>query len=100
MVALDATITIIKYILKGSINHDNSHADALDHHVTDDSLAEDHEESAVLHFGTLYYTDLSSSMMALALKLLHFIHIWVLNGLSFTLIDAILFLNMRFASFC
>lgn len=42
-----------------------------------------------------YYVEFVTDTLNLTFKLLHFLHIWALNGISFTLIDAVLFLNMR-----
>eukprot|EP00164_Ancoracysta_twista_P000408 GFYU01000556.1.p1 GENE.GFYU01000556.1~~GFYU01000556.1.p1 ORF type:complete len:791 (-),score=102.07 GFYU01000556.1:196-2568(-) len=43
----------------------------------------------------LYYTELATDVLNLTLTLSHYVHIWSLHGISFTLIDAVLFLHMR-----
>ena len=79
-------------------NNYNASNDNSDSELDDGGITlNDQEESVVLHFSILYYAELLSTLLKLSLKLSHFIHIWTLNGLSFTLIDAILFLNMRSA---
>ncbi|KAG0219732.1 hypothetical protein BGX33_001049 [Mortierella sp. NVP41] len=42
-----------------------------------------------------YYTEFSTDTMILVTTLGHYLHIMYLHGISFTLIDAVLFLNMR-----
>lgn len=89
IVAIDTVFIIVKYITNGSIN---------DCEIDDENnTSENSEESVVLHFSILYYAELLATILNLSLKLSHFVHIWALNGLSLTLIDAILFLNMRSA---
>ncbi|KAG0225879.1 hypothetical protein BGW41_004477 [Actinomortierella wolfii] len=42
-----------------------------------------------------YYTEFITDTMILVTTLGHYVHIMYLHGISFTLIDAVLFLNMR-----
>ena len=95
LVAIESILIIAKYFINGQLgaSNDNSDSELDDGGIT----LNDQEESVVLHFSILYYAELLSTLLKLSLKLSHFIHIWTLNGLSFTLIDAILFLNMRSA---
>jgi hypothetical protein len=44
---------------------------------------------------SLYYVDFAVNLIVGMLSILHYFQIWVLNGVSFTIIDGILFLNMR-----
>ncbi|CAG8500020.1 11545_t:CDS:2 [Ambispora leptoticha] len=43
----------------------------------------------------LYYTEFVTDSLILVATLGHYLHIMILHGVSFTLIDAVLFLNMR-----
>ncbi|CAI2188753.1 3561_t:CDS:2, partial [Funneliformis geosporum] len=43
----------------------------------------------------LYYTEFVTDTLILVATLAHYLHIMLLHGISFTLIDAVLFLNMR-----
>uniref|UniRef100_A0A7R9W0Y7 RING-type domain-containing protein n=1 Tax=Chlamydomonas euryale TaxID=1486919 RepID=A0A7R9W0Y7_9CHLO len=43
----------------------------------------------------LYYTELVADVLVQAMTLAHYLHVWFLHGLSFQLIDAILFLDIR-----
>ena len=42
-----------------------------------------------------YHVNVFADWFSDSCNLLHYIHIWILNGLSFTLVDAILFLSMK-----
>lgn len=44
-----------------------------------------------------YYRDAIFESTSISLTLMHYIHVWSLNGVSFTLVDAILLLSMRSA---
>ena len=90
-IAIESILTTVKYVVKGQ----DFNKDANDSDEDETDGASDQEESVVLYFSMLYYVDFVASLLKLGLSLCHFVHIWVLNGLSFTLIDAILFLNMR-----
>ncbi|KAG1676963.1 hypothetical protein FOA52_014839 [Chlamydomonas sp. UWO 241] len=43
----------------------------------------------------LYHTELVADVLVLTMTLAHYLHVWFLHGLSFQLIDAILFLDIR-----
>eukprot|EP00638_Chattonella_subsalsa_P007837 CAMPEP_0117743394 /NCGR_PEP_ID=MMETSP0947-20121206/6106_1 /TAXON_ID=44440 /ORGANISM="Chattonella subsalsa, Strain CCMP2191" /LENGTH=655 /DNA_ID=CAMNT_0005560081 /DNA_START=64 /DNA_END=2031 /DNA_ORIENTATION=+ len=44
---------------------------------------------------TLRYIDFAAELLVLFSTMCHYLHIWSLNGVSFTLIDAIIILNLR-----
>jgi len=60
-------------------------------HLLETLLGADWERKTVY----LQYIDFAANMLILLLTLGHYIHIWSLNGVSFTLIDAIIILNLR-----
>eukprot|EP00898_Chlorokybus_atmophyticus_P006019 jgi/Chlat1/6418/Chrsp45S06027 len=43
----------------------------------------------------LFHIEFAAEVFTLLLTLLHYMHIWCLHGISFQLIDAVLFLNIR-----
>jgi hypothetical protein len=59
-------------------------------------MGEDSEEAD--NCRSMYYLELVMNVVIGLLTIAHFMHIWILNGFSFTLIDGILFLNMRAVS--
>ena len=53
------------------------------------------QRSLERHGALLYYNEFIMDTVRALATLAHYGHIWLLNGISFTLIDAILLLNMR-----
>ncbi|CAG8539909.1 5877_t:CDS:2 [Paraglomus occultum] len=72
---LDTVQTLVKYII----------------HLRDLSRPGVWESRALL----FYYTEFVTDTLILVATLGHYMHIMILHGISFTLIDAVLFLNMR-----
>ncbi|CAI2193916.1 13388_t:CDS:2, partial [Funneliformis geosporum] len=72
---LDTVQTLVKYII----------------HLRDITRQSVWESRGIL----LYYTEFVTDTLILVATLAHYLHIMLLHGISFTLIDAVLFLNMR-----
>ncbi|RGB23909.1 hypothetical protein C1646_727362 [Rhizophagus diaphanus] len=72
---LDTVQTLIKYLI----------------HLRDITRQSVWESRGIL----LYYTEFVTDTLILVATLGHYLHIMLLHGISFTLIDAVLFLNMR-----
>ncbi|KAF0432292.1 e3 ubiquitin-protein ligase amfr-like [Gigaspora margarita] len=72
---LDTVQTLVKYVI----------------HLRDLSRTGVWESRGLL----LYYTEFVTDTLILIATLGHYLHIMLLHGVSFTLIDAVLFLNMR-----
>lgn len=43
----------------------------------------------------LYYSDFFTETISLAVTIIHYLHLWYMHGISCTLVDAVLFLNLR-----
>ncbi|ORY06707.1 hypothetical protein K493DRAFT_251708 [Basidiobolus meristosporus CBS 931.73] len=72
---LDTVQTLFKYVIQ----------------LREISSEEDFESRSIW----LYYTEFVTDTLILAATLCHYLHIMALHGISFTLIDAVLFLNIR-----